>query len=374
MIWCGLDIATAFSEVLSERMAQSISAISNLAQSNAANPNETAPTKIFFLCSESTQAMCDDLIDDTIGNISKDNMLIIPDGEVGKTLQICETIYSWLKNNGADRNALLINVGGGALCDVGGFCASTYMRGIEFWNIPTTLLAMVDASVGGKNGINLGHHKNYIGTFNAASHVFVSPHWLKTLPREQLLSGWAEVLKHGILIGGKHYQQSIKNVPNTHDHQTWLPILQWNIKVKSSIVERDFTESGERKLLNLGHTIAHALESWSHDTKQAVSHGTAVAWGLVIETKLAIATSEIPAETKALHECIESFVQSLYPRVPFGVNDIPSLINYIKADKKNTNEALLFSVAWAPGNCKYNIKISPDSVVQVLQNHLDDSH
>ncbi len=353
MIWTGLDIATALSEALDKR-----------------------PTKspIFFLCSKQTHSLCLNLLEMAELAVPDSHIMTVSDGETAKTLNTCETIFHWLQTQGALRNALLINVGGGALCDVGGFCAATYLRGIAFWNIPTTLLAMVDASVGGKNGVNLGHHKNYIGTFQTPERIFVSPYWLSTLPQAELLSGWAEVIKHGVINGGKHFQQITKVMPSISDQQAWLALIEWNIKTKSRIVESDFTEAAERKLLNLGHTIGHALESWSHDANKPVAHGHAIAWGLVVETQLAIDVSPNRDETKALQESLLAIVSDIYPEIPFDLEDIPQIVNYIRADKKNQHDTLLFSLAFAPGNCQYNIAISESLVVQVLKNFAHDSH
>ncbi|MFM7639301.1 MAG: 3-dehydroquinate synthase [Bacteroidota bacterium] len=345
MIWTGLDIATALSDALEKRPGSS---------------------PIYFLCSAHTHSLCLSLIEMAEINVPSSHVFVVPDGENAKTLSTCESIYLWLQSAGALRNALLINVGGGALCDVGGFCAATYLRGITFWNIPTTLLAMVDASVGGKNGINLLHHKNYIGTFQQPEKVFVSPHWLSTLSHPELLSGWAEVIKHGIIAGGKHFQQVIKPLPATSDQQAWLGLIEWNIKLKTRIVESDFVEKGDRKLLNLGHTVGHALESWSHDVKQPISHGCAVAWGLVYETKIAIEASPNRAETQQFYEDLKMLVKSIYDPIPRIEGDITVLMNYIQADKKNENHALLFSLAFAPGDCHYNINIDAEAVVQAL--------
>jgi len=358
MIWCGLDIATEFSEALSSRFDS--------------NGNDTIASKpdVFFLCSQSTHSLCLSFIDDCVGGIPDSNILAIPDGDDAKNLTVCETIYTWLKDNNAQRSSLLINIGGGALCDVGGFCASTYLRGLEFWNIPTTLLAMVDASVGGKTGINLGHFKNFIGTFSQAAHIFITPHWLKTLPEIEILSGWAEVVKHGILSGGKAWVHVQQPIPNTNDHQAWLSILEWNIKVKSRIVTADFEEKGQRKLLNLGHTIGHALESLSLDQSKPLPHGVAIAWGLLMESDLAIQLSPQKEATAALYQQLKTIVEGLYTPIDFGQNDIPVLMNYIRADKKNHHENLLFSMAYAPGDCDYNITVSHEAVIQVLNNYV----
>lgn len=367
MIWCGLDIATAFSETISERF-----------------PQETQHPPIYFLCSESTNSLCLSLIDDCIGGIPESHVLTIADGEAGKTLQTCETIFNWLSENRALRNAILINVGGGALSDVGGFCASTYLRGIEFWNIPTTLLSMVDASVGGKTGINLNHHKNYIGTFTQPKWVFISPQWLQTLSEKELFSGWAEVIKHGIIAGGNHYDQVLGNLPSVYDHPSWLQILQWNVKLKSKIVASDFTEKSERKLLNLGHTVGHAIESWSHDVGRPVTHGHAIAWGLLIETGLSVggmvnekgelqsvdSESTLNGASKYLYDSLKQTIVANYANIHFTLADIPKLLNYIKADKKNENNTLLFSLAFAPGECRYNIVVNLKDIELQLQKHM----
>ena len=360
MIWCGLDIAAEFSEALSARLDRTPSA-------------DIAPKPdVFFLCSVSTRSLCLSFIDDCVGGIPDTHILTIPDGEEAKNLFVCEKIFDWLKENQAQRSALLINIGGGALCDVGGFCASTYLRGIEFWNIPTTLLAMVDASVGGKTGINLGHHKNYIGTFTQASHIFVTPHWLKTLPPSEILSGWGEVIKHAILQGDTAWEQIQRSIPQPNDYQTWLNVLQWNIKIKSRIVNEDFEEKGPRKLLNLGHTVGHALESLSFDKANPVPHGTAIAWGLVIETAIAISLSNKKATTEAMYLSLKNLVSRLYPPIQIQQNDIPALMNYIRSDKKNNQELFLFSLAYAPGDCHYNVPVSSESITQALQNHVCD--
>jgi 3-dehydroquinate synthase len=354
MIWCGLDIATEFSEALSSRF------------DNISDANIASKPDVFFLCSQSTQSICLSFIDDCVGGIPESHILTIPDGDDAKNLSVCETIYTWLKDNNAQRSSLLINIGGGALCDVGGFCASTYLRGIEFWNIPTTLLAMVDASVGGKTGINLGHYKNYIGTFSTATYIFITPHWLKTLPQNEVLSGWGEVIKHGILLGGKAWTQVQQPIPNANDHQAWLGILDWNIKIKSRIVNADFEEKGQRKLLNLGHTIGHALESYCLDQEKPIPHGFAIAWGLVMESALATKSSPKVEATESLHQTIKSIVEGLYDPIHFGEADIPALMNYIRADKKNNHDKLLFSMAFAPGECDFNISESAEAVIQVL--------
>jgi 3-dehydroquinate synthase len=229
---------------------------------------------------------------------------------------------------------------------------------------------MVDASVGGKTGINLGHYKNYIGTFSTATHIFITPHWLKTLPENEVLSGWGEVIKHGILLGGKAWTEVQQPIPNTNDHQAWLSILDWNIKIKSRIVNADFEEKGQRKLLNLGHTIGHALESLCLDQEKPIPHGFAIAWGLVMESALATKSSPKVEATESLHQTIKSIVEGLYDPIHFGEADIPALMNYIRADKKNNHDKLLFSMAFAPGECDFNISVSAEAVIQVLNQYV----
>jgi 3-dehydroquinate synthase len=345
MIWTGLDIATALSEALLERRN---------------------PKSIFFLCSRDTEPICQELIETAEITTDPCNMFVVENGDQAKTLTNAESVYRWLQENQAQRNSLLINVGGGALCDLGGFCASTYMRGIDFWNIPTTLLAAVDAAVGGKTALNLGNHKNYIGTFQQANKIFVSPHWLKTLPHHELLNGWAEVIKHGILQGGKQFQQILKPLPAVQDQQQWLDILNWNIKAKQKIVESDFKEAGPRKLLNLGHTVGHALESLSHYKGQPIAHGHAVACGLLIETSMALSLSEEPENTRVFLDQLETVIRDIYTPIKIEKQDIPKLLEYIRADKKNENSDIRFSLAFAPGNCRFDIPVSESLIQQQL--------
>lgn len=369
MIWSGLDIAPAIIEALDSHSASN----SDL---------------IFVICSQDTEPLANSLLNDCIPNFPLNHIYVVPNGELGKSLQVYESVLFWLSNNGANRHSVIINIGGGAVCDLGGFVAATFMRGITCWNIPTSLLAMVDASVGGKTGINLGKLKNYIGTFTQPAKVFISPSWLKTLPVSELFSGWAEIVKHGIIEGGVLWQMVQKPMPTSMPYieqnidcldEQWLKILKLNIEIKSKIVESDFREFNSRKLLNMGHTIGHALESLyleNANSKTGVNsittilcgHGHAVASGLIIESHIAhqlgMCTSEFLA---AIKEIIEMHFSMLH----FTQIQIPQLIKYILADKKN-NQTVLMSLATAPGNCKFNIPVPLETITESLKYYAAD--
>ena len=209
----------------------------------------------------------------------------IESGEENKTLEICQYIWQTFLDFNADRKTLLINLGGGVITDLGGFIASTYKRGIDFINVPTTLLAQIDASVGGKVGIDFNNFKNIIGVFNEPKLVVIYPYFLKTLNKRQMLSGYVEALKHG-LIADKLYWK-ILQTGLLSDANNWEKLIESSIEIKNNIVKNDFEENGERKKLNFGHTIGHAIESHSlkHD-KFPLLHGEAIAIGIICEAYL----------------------------------------------------------------------------------------
>ena len=214
-----------------------------------------------------------------------ENALIIEikSGEEYKNISTCSFIWEQLTINNFDRNALLINLGGGVIGDMGGFCATTYKRGLEFIHIPTTLLAMVDASVGGKLGIDFKGFKNQIGLFNNPKAVLISSEFLETLAESELKSGFAEVVKHA-LISDNSLWLKLKNTPFTD--LDWEDIIDTSVQIKNKIVLADPFEKGERKKLNFGHTFGHAIESYYLEKRTPISHGEAVFMGMILETKI----------------------------------------------------------------------------------------
>ena len=270
-----------------------------------------------------------------------ENALIIEikSGEEYKNISTCNFIWEQLTINNFDRNALLINLGGGVIGDMGGFCATTYKRGLEFIHIPTTLLAMVDASVGGKLGIDFKGFKNQIGLFNNPKAVLISSEFLETLAESELKSGFAEVVKHA-LISDNSLWLKLKNTPFTD--LDWEDIIDTSIQIKNNIVLVDPFEKGERKKLNFGHTFGHAIESYYLEKGTPISHGEAVFIGMILETKI----SDL-SETEKNE--IKNYVLSNFslPYTPKKSNLHKFLLN----DKKNQNEKINFTLLSGIGNC-----------------------
>ena len=270
-----------------------------------------------------------------------ENALIIEikSGEEYKNISTCNFIWEQLTINNFDRNALLINLGGGVIGDIGGFCAATYKRGLEFIHIPTTLLAMVDASVGGKVGIDFKGFKNQIGIFNNPNAVLIYPKFLETLAENELKSGFAEVVKHALILD-KSLWLKLKNTPFTD--LDWEDIIDTSIQIKNKIVLADPFEKGERKKLNFGHTFGHAIESYYLEKRTPISHGEAVFMGMILETKI----SDL-SETEKNE--IKNYVLSNFslPYTPKKSNLHKFLLN----DKKNQNEKINFTLLSGIGNC-----------------------
>ena len=281
-----------------------------------------------------------------------ENALIIEikSGEENKNISTCSFIWEQLTINNFDRNSLLINLGGGVIGDMGGFCATTYKRGLEFIHIPTTLLAMVDASVGGKLGIDFKGFKNQIGLFNNPKAVFISSEFLETLEESELKSGFAEVVKHS-LISDNSLWLKLKNTPFTD--LDWEDIIDTSVQIKNKIVLADPFEKGERKKLNFGHTFGHAIESYYLEKRTPISHGEAVFMGMILETKI----SDL-SETEKNE--IKNYILSDFslPCTPKKSNLHKFLIN----DKKNQNGKINFTLLNGIGNCSFDNLFSLDEL------------
>ncbi len=309
-------------------------------------------SKVFFLVDENTHEHCLPNLLASLSNLEGFEILEVEAGEESKSPEVLVHLYHALTELGADRKSLLVNVGGGVVCDLGGFLAATYMRGISFINFPTSLLAMVDASAGGKTGIDLGPHKNQIGLFARAEQVYVQPQFLETLPKAHVLSGYAEMLKHG-LIADKAYFQALVEWAMEAELPTDAQIEQ-SIAIKAGLVEADFRESGPRKKLNFGHSLGHALEGACLDQQIPLLHGHAVAFGMMGElwlskTKLGLDEKEFKQAYAAL--------QTLYGVVSLDL-DQQQLLYLLKGDKKNTSGKLQFVLLPALGEAHVDVEVS----------------
>ena len=271
-------------------------------------------------------------------------VLILPSGEAAKTLPEVERIWRWLSDNGADRQSVVLALGGGSVSDVAGFAAATYLRGIKWVAMPTTLLAMADVAYGGKTGINLDGGKNQIGAFHAPEEVILRPEFLETLPYGELLSGYAEVLKHTLLHSEAAWARF-----RTHecdDASIWPDAIALSREVKEGIVAQDPTEQGARRALNLGHTLGHALESLFLEAGTPILHGQAVALGILGE--IFISTQQGICPPQGLDQ-VEETILSQYPLLPFEKSDIPRLVKLLHKDKKRIGNTLRYVAVKQPG-------------------------
>ncbi len=317
-------------------------------------------SKKFILVDENTKEHCLPLLQGGVLAFQQAVILEIASGEESKSIDVIVNLWKDLTEQGADQQSLLVNLGGGVVSDVGGFTAATFMRGIDFINIPTSLLAMVDASAGGKNGINFGGLKNQVGTFDEPQAVFVSPVFLKTLPEVEMRSGFAEVIKHALISDYKKWSdvKAIENLENVN----WFDIIRESIWTKNKIVNSDFRDRHIRKALNFGHTIAHALESYLRKNNSPIKHGEAVAIGMIGETYL---SQQVCGLNEKDATEIYQFIRKHYPlTLEF---DSDSIIEFMKSDKKNHSEKINFSLNKSIGEPMINQHADEALIRQALE-------
>jgi len=296
----------------------------------------------FILADENTFSHCVPLLPEQVK--SGAGTIVIPSGEINKNLDSCNLVWEMLTDDGADRQTLLLNVGGGVITDLGGFAASVYKRGIRFLHIPTTLLAMVDASIGGKTGVDYGSLKNHLGTFSLPEAVFVYDGFTATLDARNKKAGIAEMIKHA-LIADKHRWQEMLQADDLHFYSQ--DSIRKNIAVKMKIVADDPQERSVRKLLNFGHTIGHAIESLSlKNTSRSLLHGEAVAMGMLCEAWLSCQVNRMPQEEL---EKIKKIIFRFFRKFEMTEKDIPALMDLMSNDKKNKNAKINFTLLHFPG-------------------------
>ena len=324
--------------------------------------SENNYSSLFILADENTKKHCLSKIKRDVPQVQKVQVVSIKSGEKNKNIKICVKIWDELSKQNADRKSLLINLGGGVITDIGGFAASTYKRGIDFINIPTTLLAQVDASVGGKTGIDFNQYKNQIGTFSFPKAVFIVPALLKTLSKRELISGYAEVIKHG-LIADSNYWKTIKSI-NPLKANDWENIILRSVEIENKIVTADPYEKGLRKILNFGHTIGHAIESSSlKKDKKPLLHGEAIAIGMICEAYLSRKCCGLKNEE--LGEIV-TYIKSAFHLTPIKY-PITNLINLMYQDKKNNNAEVNFSLLSSIGKTEINNFCTEDLIEESIK-------
>ncbi|TDE27542.1 3-dehydroquinate synthase [Flavobacterium ranwuense] len=287
-------------------------------------------------------------------------------GEENKNIETCVQIWNVLTELGADRKSLVINLGGGVVTDLGGFVASTFKRGVDFIHIPTTLLSMVDASVGGKNGVDLGNLKNQIGVINVPIMVLIDTQYLETVPQNEMRSGLAEMLKHGLIYDKEYWEQflDLKSI----DFADFDALIYRSVEIKNEIVIQDPTEKNIRKSLNFGHTLGHAIESYflENENKTTLLHGEAIAVGMILESYLSLHKNLISPEE---YFQIKSSIKSIYDTIIFEENDIEPILELLIHDKKNEYGNIQFALIEGIGKIKINQSVENELILEAFQDY-----
>jgi 3-dehydroquinate synthase len=318
-------------------------------------------SKIGVLVDENTLKHCYPLIRDYL---PAHFTIETKSGESEKNLQTCASIWTAMTDNTLDRHSCIIVLGGGVLGDMGGFCASTYKRGIDFILVPTTLLAQADSSIGGKLGIDFNHFKNHIGVFQQPSLTILHIGFLKSLPQAELRSGFAEIIKHS-LIADKDLWEEIRRKPLAD--QNWDALIRHSVQFKARVTAEDPTEKGLRKILNAGHTIGHALETYLLNSGTPVLHGEAVAVGLVAEGFIATRRGLLRTED---FQNMSTYISSVYGKVGFQSNELDPIGAIVLQDKKNKENRILCVLLNGIGDAKWDCEISLDEVKDALTFYL----
>lgn len=326
--------------------------------------NRSSYSRMFILVDENSLKYCYPQLVEKIEPFEDAEIIEIDSGEESKTIEVCIQIWNALSEYGADRRSLFINIGGGVIGDMGGFIASTFKRGIDFINIPTTLLAQVDASVGGKVGVDLNHLKNEIGVFNNPAAVFINSNFLNTLDKRQVLSGFAEIIKHALIADADYWSKVINSDFTNLD--SFDELITTSVLIKNTIVTEDPQELNIRKVLNFGHTIGHAIETFSleHENRKHLLHGEAIAAGMVCEAYLSNKICKL--SSSELKE-ITHFITDKYKTIQLDETDFQRLIELMRHDKKNEKGDINFSLLSAIGKCEINKKAKADQIIESLK-------
>ncbi len=317
-------------------------------------------SKLFIIVDENTLEHCYPAFCSNIETSLEIEVVQIEAGEINKNIETCSGVWNALSELNADRKCLIINVGGGVVTDLGGFVASTYKRGVNYINVPTSLLAMVDASVGGKTGVDLGNLKNQIGVINTSEMVLIDTSFLNTLPQNEMRSGLAEMLKHG-LIQDEQYWNKMTDL-STLTSSDLDNLIHESVVIKNNVVTTDPTEQGLRKTLNFGHTLGHAIESYylENETKTTLLHGEAVAIGMVLACYISTKITNLSIDT-----CnnIKQTILDTYEKISFETEDFDPIIELMKFDKKNSHGNINFVLLSAIGDTVVD-QVVPNNIIK----------
>lgn len=323
-------------------------------------------SKLFILVDENTSQHC---LPHFLSNLATEieiEIIELEAGEIHKNIATCTEVWGALSELGADRRSIILNLGGGVISDLGGFVACAFKRGIDFINIPTTLLAMVDASVGGKNGVDLNHLKNQIGIIREPKAVLIDTHFLETLPQNEMRSGLAEMLKHG-LIHDASYWNKLKNLKDLNTNHLEVLIHQ-SIQIKNEIVSMDLREENIRKSLNFGHTLGHAIESYFLEENSQITllHGEAIAAGMILESYL---SKEKGLLSNDEYQEIKYIINDFFDRITFSNDVIQKIIELLDYDKKNEFGRIQFVLLEGIGKSIINQTIDNSLIYKAFEDY-----
>jgi len=316
-------------------------------------------SKVFVLTDSNVAEHCLPQLLADVPAIENADIIELEPGEENKSLEIVAHLWTHLLENEADRKSVLINLGGGVICDLGGFVGATFKRGISIIHLPTSLMAMVDAALGGKTGIDFGGIKNSVGVFAPEISTLVYPYFLESLPEEEWKSGWAEMLKHALIADPILWKDLQVFSQDIHPE-----IIAFNIRIKESIIQADFHENAERKLLNFGHTIGHGIEAWYLAQNKSISHGACVAAGILVETLLSVQHNDLSPKT---FEEIKSVVFNTVLEKDFYFPSFEVILPYLRNDKKNSGTSLRFVLLSKIGDGQWNIPIDEIAVKKAYE-------
>jgi 3-dehydroquinate synthase len=323
--------------------------------------DENKYSTIFILSDTHTNEYCLSRFLPLLATDKTIEIIEIESGESEKNITTCVEIWSILTDLGGDRKSLIINIGGGVITDIGGFVASTFKRGIDFIHIPTTLLAMVDASIGGKNGVDLGSLKNQIGVINVPKLVLIDTEYLSTLPQIEMRSGLAEMLKHGLIFDAEYWAE-FKELESA-DFADFDNLIYRSIEIKNEIVMQDPTENGIRKALNFGHTLGHAIESYflENESKKTLLHGEAIAVGMILESYISWQKKLL---TAAEYIEIKNSINAVFETIVFDENDLHPIMELLIHDKKNEYGKIQFALLDGIGKIKINQEVENELIIK----------
>tara|TARA_B100001287_G_C22684812_1_gene532672 strand:+ start:1543 stop:2622 length:1080 start_codon:yes stop_codon:yes gene_type:complete len=315
---------------------------------------------IIIVVDENTHDLCLDYLVNSFPVLSKSEIILLPKGEDNKVMEVCMQVWNAFSEYGFGRNDLVLNLGGGVVTDMGGFLASIFKRGMDFIHIPTSLLAMVDAAIGGKNGIDLGPYKNQLGTIIKAKMVFIDTSFLKTLPEKEFYNAYAEMLKYG-LVHDQHLFNELTDF-KTEDDFNRQDIIERCVQIKVNISDRDLLEKGERKLLNFGHTFGHAIEGYKLNS-DPISHGHAVGIGMFAESYVSMKRGLL---SKNEFHRIQAVLIKTYPFMAFSEQCIQEIISIMYNDKKNECGKIYTVLLEAIGKGVYHNEVSEEEIREAL--------